>query len=459
MKIVSTIFPINLYLSIFQLEGYDILRFLKWISLNFFTRNISRKKKLVYTFKTKLLLILSFVLFVFIFSFSLLVFKSYFNSFLLTIIILTQFYLPLIISRLVLYPLEFMLIQIIISKTKNKIKSIKNLKVIGITGSYGKTSVKELLYQLVIGKYKTLKTPESYNTILGIFKIVDYELDDSYELFICEMAAYHKNDIKRLCKIVPPQYGILTGITTQHLERFENLENIVDTKFELYDFISNKNNIILNLNDVNISKEINKRNVSNSCSYLYYSNIIFSKNGTNFDLLYEGKKYKINTNLFGFSTIENLIGAITMALKIGIKMEDILNKIQKLVPVANRFMLRNYNKSTIVDNTFSSNEESFNEMVKTAKNVKGTKILVTPGLVELGNKEITINSEVGKLINNVFDKIILVGTNNRTKAFAKYLKNKPEYIPDDRKDYFEKIEELSKKYDWIFLENDITENY
>lgn len=459
MKILSAVFPINLYLSIFQLEGYDILRFLKWISLNFFIKNISHKKKLVYTFKIKLLLILSFTLSFFVFFTTLLIFNNYFFSFLLTLVTLTQFYLPLIISELVLYPFEFLLIRIVIFKTRNKIKSIKNLKVIGVTGSYGKTSVKELLYQLAKDKYKTLKTPESYNTILGISKVVDYELDDSYELFICEMAAYHKNDIKRLCKIVSPQYGILTGITTQHLERFGNLENIVNTKFELYDFIPNKNNIVLNLNDINVSSEIKRRDVYDSKSYLNYSNIKFSKEGSNFDLLYGGKKYKISTNLFGFSTIENLIGAMTMALKIGVKMEDILGKIQELTPVANRFVLRNCNTSTIVDNTFSSNEESFNEMVKTAKNIKGTKVLITPGLVELGNKEIIINSKIGKLTNNVFDKTILVGINNRTKAFAKYLKNNPKFIPDDRKHYFEKIDDLSKKYDWIFLENDITENY
>jgi UDP-N-acetylmuramoyl-tripeptide--D-alanyl-D-alanine ligase len=459
MKLLSNLFPINLYLSIFQLEGYDIPRFLKWISKNPFVRKVPQKRGLIYTLKTKLLLTLSMLLVILIFLILDIATGNALLSLAIGVFILTQFYLPLTVSRALLYPIEYLIIRMNIEKTAKKIKSIKNLKVIAITGSYGKTSVKEILYQLIKDSHKTLRTPESYNTILGISKVVDYELDGSYEYFICEMAAYHLHGIQELCRIVPPNYGIITGITSQHLERFGNFKNIVETKFELYDFIADKKNVIFNTNDKNILNEIEKRKMTSPEGYLKVSNVRFSKSGSTFDLIYKERRFPIQTKLFGISNIENLMGAITMALKIGVKIERLVSLSSELKPVANRFVLRSLNRATVVDNTFSSNEQSFFEMIETAKNINGKKVLVTPGLVELGEKETSINSSIGKLSNSIFDKIVLVGNNNRTKSFAAGLKEKPEFIPDTRKDYFGNIEELSKEYDWIFLENDVTENY
>jgi UDP-N-acetylmuramoyl-tripeptide--D-alanyl-D-alanine ligase len=459
MKLLITLFPINLYLRIFQLEGYDILRFAKWLSRNIFVRDVSKKKRLVTTLKTKLLLILSGIVIATTFIVLYLATLNLLLSLFVSLIISTQFYLPLIIARAILYPFEQFVIQRDFTITNQKIKSLKNLKVIAITGSYGKTSVKEFLYQLIKAKYKTLRTPESYNTTLGISKVVDYELDNSYEFFICEMAAYHRYDIHNLCKMVPPTYGILTGITSQHLERFGNLDNIVQSKFELCDSVQNKGNVIFNLNDNNVAKEVGRRKIDNPLGYFKTSNLRFSKTGSNFDIIYNNKRFNLQTSLFGISNIENLAGAITMAIKVGVGIDNIKKVVSNLTPVPNRFALKHLIQATIVDNTFSSNEHSFKDMVETAKLTTGTKTLVTPGLVELGNKEEEINSYIGLYSEGVFDKTILVGNNPRTRAFAKKMKVKPEFISDTRKDYFEKIEELSKKYDWIFLENDVTENY
>lgn len=458
MKILSSIFPINLYLNIFQLEGYDVVRFLKWVFKNYSVRNIPQKRSLVYTVKTKLLLALSLTINLLIFL-ALTWIIGFWTSLIVALLILTQSYILLTISRLILYPFELLVIQNNISKTNKKIKSLKNLKVIAITGSYGKTSVKEILYQLIKDDFKTLRTPESYNTTLGIAKVVNYELDSSYKYFICEMAAYHNGDIYKLCKMVPPNYGILTGITSQHLERFGSFKDIVKTKFELYESVKNKDNFIFNLNNKNIKEEADRRNILNSKGYLKSSNLFFSQSGSEFDFYVGEKKYYAKTNLFGKSNIENLTGAMAAALKLDVKIDRIVEKIGNLTPVASRFVLKNKNNATIVDNTFSSNDESFKEMVETAKMVKGSKVLITPGLVELGEKESEINYSVGKLVDGIFDNIILVGDNNRTRSFAKGLKTKAEIISDTRKDYFAKIEELSNKYDWIFLENDVTENY
>lgn len=450
---------LKLYLTILQLEGYDTLRFIKWIIKNYSTKTIEIKKNLVITPKIKLIILLSIISSILLFSFSFLISNSLIIPLLVIILIATQSYILFILSTLILKPFEYAFKTVSIIKTKYKIASNKKLKVIAITGSYGKTSTKEILYQLIKDKYKTLRTPESYNTILGISKMIDFELDETYEIFICEMAAYKKGDIRELCNMVPPHYGIVTGITTQHLERFGNLKNIATTKFELHESINNKGNIILNLNDQNIISEVKKRNIIKPIGYIKATNMSFSKNGSEFEFTYKNKRYQVATKLFGIFNIENILGALTMALKLNIDIEYLIKKINKLVPTQSRFVLKALDNSTLVDNTFSSNEATFKETIETAKMVNGKKALITPGLVELGEHEEKINFQIGSLAKDVFGKIILVGNNKRTQSFAKSFKTKPEFINNTREEYFKKINDLKDNYEWIFLENDLTQNY
>lgn len=449
----------NRYLTILQLENYDILRFLKWVIFKFGSGRNNNKVKLVNTPKIKVIVLLTLTIGIIL---PVLVYYLTQNLFLVIIIafiLYTQTYILIIISTLLLKPLDYYFRIYEILVIKNILSNCKKLKVVGITGSYGKTSTKEILYQLIKDKFKTLRTPESFNTVAGIKKSLDYELDKSYELLICELSAYHKGDIKKLCDILNPTFGILTGITTQHLERFGSLKNIIKTKFELYDKIKNKINIVINTNNIYIVSEVNKRKLENVQRYLKPTNISFSKYGSEFEIVYKNKTYQVHTKLFGFSNIENIMGAFTMALKLGVDIDYLINRINNLIPIQSRFVLKENGNSTIVDNTFSSNEQSFKETVKVAETVKGKKLLITPCLVELGKDEELINNKIGMLADKAFDKIILVGKNTRTRAFSKNFKLKPEFINDTRKDYFETIEKLKSEFDWIFLENDITQNY
>jgi len=130
--------------------------------------------------------------------------------------------------------------------------SKNNLKVIGITGSYGKTSTKEFLYQILRQKYKVLKTPGSYNTLFGIYKVINHELDARYDFFICEMGAYKIGEIKELCDCVLPDFAILTGINEQHLERFGKIENTIKAKFEIVETLKDKATAAINHADENV---------------------------------------------------------------------------------------------------------------------------------------------------------------------------------------------------------------
>lgn len=461
MKIVNTLFPINTQLTIAQLEEYNIVRFLSWIIKNYTKRNISDKKPLKATAKIKLIAIFSLT------QTTLFCFLSFLINPLLPIIILlillTNPFLIITTSILLIKPHEYIVKYLIFRKTKQKINLLKQkgLKIIAITGSFGKTSTKEMLYQIIRRKYKTLKTPESYNTLLGIAKVIDLELDEHYEIFICEMAAYKKGEIKRLTQMVPPDYGVITGITSQHLEKFGNVKNIIKAKFELWDAIQNENRFVFNTKNRFIKEETTLRQIKQKQKSVKISNIKFSKKGSQFNLIINEDKFAVQTKLFGYANIQNIALSAKIALMLGLDPKDIVNQIINLKPSENRFSLKKLGKAVIIDNTYSSNIKSFKQMLKTARALEGKKTLVTPGVVELGRKEIIIHKKLGMLSKNTFDKIILVGTNNKTKSLAKAL-NEPkkiEFIKDERTEYIKKIKELSKQSDWIFLENDVTQNY
>src|ERR1035437_3644273 len=182
---IAKLFPYKLQLQILQQGEYRISGFMKWLERNFLRREIENKKKLFLSAKAKVILLLSLALS----AISILILTYTFGviGFILGLILASQSYIFLIIATLVLKLPEQALRVWIKQKSISKLSSFKNLTVIGITGSYGKTSVKEFLYTILKTQYQTLKTPESYNTVLGIAKVIDLELDDIYQYFICEL--------------------------------------------------------------------------------------------------------------------------------------------------------------------------------------------------------------------------------------------------------------------------------
>ena len=151
-----------------------------------------------------------------------------------------------VIGNIVNSPIEKANRQYYINDAKKMLKACPDLKVIGITGSYGKTSVKYYLSTVLKAKYNVLMTPESYNTPMGVVKTIREQLRPTHEVFVCEMGARHVGDIKEICDIVFPEYGIITSIGEQHLETFKSIDNIIKTKFELYDAVSDKSKMFLN---------------------------------------------------------------------------------------------------------------------------------------------------------------------------------------------------------------------
>lgn len=180
------------------------------------------------------------------------------TAFITLTVILCLTPLAALLSNLINYPIEEYIRRWYINDAKKILSGMKSLDIVGITGSYGKTSMKFYLGELLNSQYNTLITPESYNTPMGVVKTIRMMMKSTHEIFVCEMGARHVGDIKELCDIVHPHDAIITSIGPQHLETFGKIENIISTKFELGDAVNGKGKILVNGDDENIRKGMGK---------------------------------------------------------------------------------------------------------------------------------------------------------------------------------------------------------
>lgn len=271
------------------------------------------------------------------------------------------------------------------TKAKRKLQEMPNLKVIGITGSYGKTSTKYIVTTILSQKYNVLMTPESFNTTMGVVKTINEKLSPMHNLFVCEMGAKQIGDIKEICDLVKPDYGILTAIGPQHLETFKTIENVAKTKLELVDSLSEQGIAYINFEDENIQRfNITKKTVkygfNTNCDY-YARNIKINQRGSSFEICSKtGECYSVTTKLLGRHAILNIVAGVAIASNLGLKKEEILLGIKLLKPVPHRLeLIQNANGNIIIDDAYNSNSNGAKMALEVLGNFQDKqKILVTP---------------------------------------------------------------------------------
>ncbi len=302
------------------------------------------------------------------------------------------------------------------SRAKKRLAENPKLIKIAITGSFGKTSVKSFLKQILEKKFNVLATPSSYNTPMGIAKTVN-ELENSHEVFIAEFGARRVGDIKRLMKIVKPDYSILTGINSQHLETFKTFENIVHEKCRVLDVGDGA--CVIN-SDVKGFAESALATLSPipECIYvglndgadIYATDISVSTEGSEFNIVVDDDVYPAKTSIIGLHNIHNVMLAVAMAIKLGVEMPLILSAIEELTPVPHRQQLIRGSGITIIDDSFNSNPSGAKCALATLAMFNARRVVVTPGLVELGDAEYDENYALGKSIADVADVVLLIGS-------------------------------------------------
>ncbi len=355
-------------------------------------------------------------------------------------------------------------------RASKKLKEIPNLKVIGITGSYGKTSTKYAINTILSQKFNTLMTPESYNTTMGVVRTINENLTSTHQLFICEMGAKYVGDIKEICDIVKPDFGIVTAIGPQHLDTFHSLDNVRKTKLELVDSLPKSGLAFVNWEDENIKKaelpnNIVKFGLTKRADY-YAEKVEITDHGSSFDVVLPNKeKIHIKTKLLGELNILNIVGAVAIADKLGMTAEEIKIGAKYLKPVPHRLQLKqNPNGSIIIDDAYNSNIKGAKMALDVLKSFdKKQRVLITPGIVELGDKANQINRDLGKKAAECADYVILVGA-EQTLPILKGLQDKhyPKqnmFIAKNLEEALQEMNRITSNDTVILLENDLPDNY
>lgn len=394
------------------------------------------------------------------------------NLLILAIMVSLNFYI-IFIALIINYPVERIIYHYYEHKAKEKLKSMNNLKIIGITGSYGKTSCKNILADILNVKYNALPTPKSLNTFNGLMITINNKLSKFDDIFIAEMGAYVVGEIHRLCELVNPKYGIITSIGTAHLETFGSEENIQKGKMELIEYLPSDGVGVLNADD----PKQKKYNIKNDCKILwigidnhdadvYASNIKCSGSGTAFDVVFKNddKKYKFETKLLGRHNVYNILAAIALGYEFGISVKDLQLGVKKVRPIEHRLELKRLGNFYQIDDAYNSNPVGAKSALEVLNMMDGDKVVVTPGMVELGDKEEQLNKIFGEQIADVADKVILIGE-NRTKPIyngliAKGFKEKNIYVSNDVREAYTILNNLKgKKEMYALFENDLPDTY
>jgi len=329
--------------------------------------------------------------------------------------------LVVILSFLIMWPFEALHNRRFVKKASEKIKSQKELITIGITGSFGKTTVKNILYTMLSTKFKVVATPYSYNTPLGLSKTILEDLKPNTEIFIAEMGARYVGDIKELSEMVEPKIGLITGLGNQHLATFVTIDNLRKTKFELAEYVWSKNGKMFFSNDNSQVQEYvnaleNKGEFISSgldSGRLYAKDISFDKHGSKFKIVYEDNSIEVQTKLLGKHNISNILLCASVAISLGLTLDEIASSIALLNPTAHRLaIVPSSGALTIIDDAYNGSVEGSRAALDVLNVFEGKKFVITPGLVELGKEQFNSNFAFGKEMAQVVDYCIITGITN-----------------------------------------------
>ena len=314
------------------------------------------------------------------------------------------------------YPLERFVFHLYFRDAEKRLLADPRLIRVGITGSYGKTSVKFILNTLLSQKYNVLTTPSSFNTPMGVTRVVRERLTPSHQVFIGEMGARHVGEIRELCRLVHPTVGLLTAVGPQHLDTFRTLDRIARTKYELIDALPEDGMAVFQ-DDQAIVTDFYERThkpkmlVGVQDSDAWAEDIRVSPEGSAFTLFMRGcAPTRVETRLLGEHNIRNILLCCATAKYLGLSPAQIARGIAQLQPVEHRLqLLKTAGGVTIIDDAFNTNPRGCRAALHVLRDFPGRRIIVTPGMVEMGEEEARFNFDFGKEMASCVDLAMLVG--------------------------------------------------
>jgi len=328
--------------------------------------------------------------------------------------------LYLILAMWITHPMVLFIRNRVVNNAKSKIVQYDNIFKIAVTGSYGKTSVKELLYSVAKEKYKVVKTLENHNSVIGVAMDIVSEIDNETEVFVCEIGAYRKNEIHDVTKYLKPDIGILTAIGNQHLELFGSKKNLIDTKMELYfdikpggRFYINKDmddkdwSYIQELLKIREDIEIIKYSQNELDTEMYISDIKKVEDGFKFKAWLSQTTLDLEMKLKAKHNLFNLLPILDIASVFGKYNKKLLQKsLDNLVLDVKRLEIKNLFGNIILLDTYNSTYHGFMSALEQLSEYKGSKLVVTRGILELGSDKKNSYKNIKNKINDISAKLV-----------------------------------------------------
>lgn len=374
----------------------------------------------------------------------------------------------LVLGNFSVSPLEGLVQSYYLAQAKKKLAEI-HPKVIGITGSFGKTSVKHILGHILQMQAPTLITPGSVNTLMGITRILRTQLKADHHYCVIEMGAYQRGSIAKLCHLTPPHAAIVTAIGPVHLERFGSMENVRLAKAELPQALTAEGLAIFNGDDPECQKIAENLSVK---TVLYgkesgdyrYSQVVQTEMGLRFQVTHEAQTHHIEAPLMGVHQAKNIMAALACAHALGVPMLTILAALKSTPQISHRLELKKDGSGlTVLDDAYNSNPEGFQSALKTLKIFPGRKILITPGMVELGHEEGEEHARLGALAAETADRICVVRS-ERIPRFVEAIRQggfpgRDLILHDSMNEALQWLKQTGLNGDTVLIENDLPDIY
>ena len=374
------------------------------------------------------------------------------------------------LAAVLAFPIEKLIYELYFQDARKKLLANDRLIRIGITGSYGKTSTKFILAEMLSQKYNVLATPASFNTPMGLTSVIRSRLTPAHQVFIAEMGARHRRDIRELCRLVHPTIGILTSVGPQHLDTFHTLENIKNTKYDLIRSLPADGMAVFTHDDGIVTELFEKTDMpkllaGRECSDAWATDIQVDGRGSTFTLHLSGHNpFTCTTPLLGRHNIMNVVVCAALASRLGVTDRQIQTAAAQLKPVEHRLkIVSTAGGVTVIDDAFNTNPVSSKSALDVLKMFSPRRIIVTPGMVELGAEEARYNREFGEYMADCADIVFLIGRTH-TAPIAEGLANKGfdmtnVHIYNTLDEAVAALHALEQPGDTVMYENDLPDSY
>lgn len=383
------------------------------------------------------------------------------------------FFLPwftLLLALWLLTPVEQSIRSWYVKDAKQILAQRDDLIRIGITGSYGKTSVKHILASLLSQQYYTYKTPHSYNNLMGITLSIRTQLQPLHQVFVAEMGADHVGEIEPLARLVQPSIAIITAVGPQHLSTFGSQENILKEKMRLVECLPENGIAVLNVDNpwiraypLSHPKQVVTYGIHEESAMIRAVNIRYQPTGTHFEVITGKERFSLTTRLLGEHNVLNILGAVACALTLLVPTEKIIAAVKQLPYTEHRLQAIDMGTYTLLDDAYNSNPEGASYALDVLAAMNKTRFLLTPGFLDLGDATAGAHRAYAKKMAGCADEIILIGK-IQTADIAAGLRE--EHFPEERihivnttAEAFAYLREHVHPGDCALIENDLPDAF